>query len=173
MEEHLIVPVVQLLNAKPRFIPVGDSGLRDPGSVSWPLFPYCLEHDIPFSVSEGGLFTGGEPDVTRLLGADVVPRTAPLTPTLDPVMAAEALLTSPRWTEFLRFQTVGVGDRQKKLIRRQAIETLAPVYRPPDEFRPKSCCGDPSEAEWRQIVEEVRALGLRWDPARQDFIRSP
>jgi len=172
LDELLLVPVVQLLSAKPQFFPQDDSDVRDPGPGSWPRFPYCLEHDIPFLVSTGVSSVGPRPDVTRLLGADVVPRAAPLAPTLDPVEAAETLLTSPRWEEFLRFQSAGVGDRQKKTIRRQAIETLAPVYRPPDEFRPKSCCGDPSEAEWRQIVEEVRALGVHWDPAHQEFIRS-
>jgi hypothetical protein len=102
-----------------------------------------------------------------------------LTPTLDPVEAVEKLTASPRWEALLaasdRF-TPAPSRKQaaqlKLLMREQALQALAPVYTPPPDEPPQDCCKDPSEVRWARIVEEVRALRLRWDPARQDFVRS-
>jgi hypothetical protein len=91
----------------------------------------------------------------------------------------ETLVSSQRWESLLSAESIGImkqdaggAKRLRLLVRSQALEALAPVYRPPQDFYPKNCCEDPSEAEWRRVVEEVRALGIHWNAQLQEFVRS-
>jgi hypothetical protein len=147
-----------------------------PDSKGWPLFPFTLEQGLPFLVN--GLST---PPInpSRPAVASAALRDGALAPTLDPVAAVEELTASPRWEALLnasdRFNpptTRKQATQLKYLVRVQALQALAPVYTPPPDEPPQDCCKDPQEVRWVRIVEEVRALRLRWDPRRQDFIPS-
>jgi len=145
-----------------------------PDAKAWPLFPFTLEQGLPFLVNS---FSGGSLDLKKPGIADR--RAAPLEPALDPVEAVEQLLASPRWEALLTATdrvraplTRKEGTQLKFLVREQALQALASVYTPPPDEPPKDCCRDPQEVRWARIVEEVRALRLRWDPRRQDFVPS-
>lgn len=171
LNEFKILPVVQILGSAPSPFQLGAGGVEIPAS-DWPLFPLTVEGDVPFLVVLEYMLFGLPEDPVRRLGRDLVPPGKPLAPTLDPVEAADRLTSSPRWERILKGQSARGAVELKQRVRRQALEAVAPVYRPPDEYHANTCCEDPSEAAWRQVVDEVRGLGLRWDSARQDFIRS-
>lgn len=179
VDEYRLIPILQIHSKNPSRFGLGNAGVSDPGSETWPLFPMTLEGDVPFLVVREYTRMGQPEDVRRRLGAEFQLRPVPLAPVSDPVEAAEVLLQSPRWAALL-----GASDRSnpsltergardlKMMVRGQALEALAPLYRPPADESPKNCCEDPSETRWRQVVQEVRSLGIRWDPGRQDFVRS-
>ena len=175
-----ILPVVQLLGTSPAAFGLGPGGLGDPGPALWPLFPLTLEQGLPFLVEPQDLPGASPEEVLHRLGPGFTVRSSLLVPTGNPVEAAETLFHSPRWTALLEVsepghprQSVRGAKELRMLVRSQALEALAPVYRPPEDFIPKNCCEDPSEGAWREVVEQVRALGIRWDPERQDFVRPP
>jgi len=180
IDVYRILPVLQLLGPSPRAFGVGGAGgLADPGPALWPLFPLAVEQGVPFLVQTEYLAAGPGEDVSKRLGAALEVRAEPLEPAGNPAEAAEALMASPRWGALLEAsdpwnpkQTARGAKDLKMLVRTQALAALASVYRPPDDFVPKNCCEDPSEGAWRQVLEDVRALGVRWDPGRQDFVRS-
>ena len=179
VDEYRLFPIVQLHSRAPVPFKLGSSLVANPGVETWPLFPLVLEQDIPFSVVPGYDLAGKPEDVVGRLGSAFSLRSAPLVPAVNPVDAVEALTASPRWAALATAAEPWTPEQMlrgmkelKMLVRRQAIEALAPVYRPSEDEGPRNCCGDPSEADWRRVVEEVRALALRWDPARQDFVRS-
>jgi hypothetical protein len=174
-----ILPVVQLLGTKPVAFGLGSGGGADPGPALWPLFPLTVEEGLPFLVETQDHPAARPAEVLNRLGPDFTVRAGPLVPAGNPVDAADALFHSPRWTALLQAsdpgqprQSVRGAKELRMLVRNQALEALAPVYQPPEEFVPKNCCEDPSEGAWREVVEQVRALGIRWDPGRQDFVRS-
>ena len=145
-----------------------------PDATLWPHFPFTLEQGLPFLVNS---FSGGPLDLEKPAFADR--RVEPLAPAIDPVEAVELLTASPRWEALLTASdrlhaapTRKEATQLKYLVRVQALQALAPVYTPPPDEPPQDCCKDPQEARWARIVEEVRALRLRWDPTRQDFVRS-
>lgn len=179
LDEYRLFPIVQLHSRAPAPFKLGAALVAAPGADTWPLFPLVLEQDVPFSVVPGYDLGGKPEDVVGRLGSAFALRAAPLAPAVDPVAAVEALTASPRWAALAAAAEPWTPEQMtrgmkelKRLVRRQAVEALAPVYRPSEDDASGSCCGDPSEADWRRVVEEVRALGLRWDPARQDFVRS-
>jgi hypothetical protein len=182
LDEFRILPVVQLLyegrNGMPNFR-IGDGGLAVPGPDSWPLFPLALERDNPFFVVTGYSSAGAPASASEHLSLGDSLRSAPLSPAVDPIQAVEELTASPRWQALLNAadpdhpRTTRAGAEQLLwLVRREALHALEPIYTPPEEEPPAGCCKDPSEVQWRRIVDEVRALGIRWDPGLQDFIRS-
>jgi hypothetical protein len=187
-EEHLkygiqtarLLPVEWLVLANPplsrKEIVQFPDPLAMPDAKSWPLFPFTLEQGLPFLVN--GLSTPPL-DPSRPAVAAAALRAGPLMPSLDPVAAVEELTASPRWEALLnasdRFNpptTRKQAAQLKLLVRGQALQALAPVYTPPPDEPPQDCCKDPAEVRWTRIVEEVRDLHLRWDPVRQDFVRS-
>jgi hypothetical protein len=187
-EEHLkygiqterLLPVEWLVLARPPLsrqeIVQFPDPLAMPDAKSWPLFPFTLEEGLPFLVN--GLSTPPL-NPSRPAISEAALRVGLLTPTLDPVEAVEKLTASPRWEALLnasdRFNpptTRKQAAQLKLLVRAQALQALAPVYTPPPDELPQDCCKDPSEVRWARILEEVRALHLWWDPARQDFVRS-
>jgi hypothetical protein len=179
IDECRIFPVIQLLGTRPSPFLLGNGGVANPGSGTWPYFPLALERDIPFMVVSGYTLLGQPEDVIGRLGPPLALRSERLVPGGNPVEVAQMLTTSPRWEALLSAESAGIpkqdargAARLKWLVRSQALEALAPVYHRPDEYVPKNCCEDPSEASWRQMAEEVRALGIRWDRERQDFVRS-
>jgi hypothetical protein len=179
LDVNRLFAVIQLLCSNPSPFGLGDGGVAYPGPSTWPLFPMTLEGGVPFIVVTGYLLEGVAEDPVRRLGAGFTLGTEPLAPTMNPVEAVEALTSSPRWDALMTARdpyheapTNRQAKELKMLVRRQALEALASVYRPPEDFVPKNCCEDPSEGAWREVVEQVRALQLRWDPERQDFVRS-
>lgn len=150
--------------------------LAIPDPKIWPLFPFTLEEGLPFLVNT---FSVPPLDPSSPAFSDAALRPGPLAPALDPVEAVERLTASPRWEALLtasdRFHpspTRMEATQLKMLIREQALEALTPVYTPPADEPPRDCCKDPQEIRWTRIVGEVRALRLRWDASRQDFVRS-
>jgi hypothetical protein len=179
VDEFRLFPVVQLLGKRPSPFLLGNGGVADPGPDSWPQFPLTLEQDIPFMVVSGYSLGGKPEDIAGRLGPDFTLRAGPLIPGGNPVELLETLVSSQRWESLLSAESIGImkqdaggAKRLRLLVRSQALEALAPVYRPPQDFYPKNCCEDPSEAEWRRVVEEVRALGIHWNAQLQEFVRS-
>ena len=177
-EPARILPVAWFVFARPPLkrtsITQVPEVLPMPDATLWPLFPFTLEQGLPFLMNS---FRGGPLDLEKPALADR--RAEPLAPAIDPVEAVEQLTASPRWEALLtasdRFHpapTRKEATQLKYLVRVQALQALAPVYAPPPDEPPRDCCKDPSEVRWARIVEEVRALRLRWDPARQDFVPS-
>ncbi|MBV8880878.1 MAG: hypothetical protein JO332_12985 [Planctomycetaceae bacterium] len=172
IDEYRILPVVQLAGGKPSPFLLGDGGVEIPEASAWPLFPLTVEGDVPFLVVTDYQLAGRPEDVRARLGPELRVQGKPLSPSLNPVEAVERLTASARWALLLSGQSARRGVELKRRVRNQALEALAPIYRPPDEYSPRSCCEDPSEAAWREVVAEVRAMEIRWDPGRQDFVRS-
>jgi len=169
IDAYRLLPVVQLLAADPSPFVLGDGGVANPG---WRLFPLVVEEGVPFLVVTGYRLAGKAEAPDSRLKAGFAVSAGPWIPAVDPVEAVERLTASADWAALTRLQSAPQALELRRGIRRQALEALATVYRPPDDFSPRNCCEDPSEAAWRQVVQEVRALGIRWDPERQDFIRS-
>ena len=172
LDAFRIFPVIQLCGSNPSPFRLGAGGVRNPGAATWPLFPMILEQDVPFMVVTDYALGGLPEDPLGRLGPGRSLNPTVLAPVLDPVEAVEALTSSSRWEALAKEQPAREAVELKRRVRRQALEALAPVYRAPDDDARRSCCEDPAEAEWRQVVQEVRALGIRWDPQRQDFVRS-
>lgn len=179
LDARRLFPVIQLHCTNPSPFRLGDGGVAYPGPATWPLFPLTLEGDLPFLVVSGYTLFGVGEDPVRRLDEGFALRADPLAPTLDPVAAVESLTSSPRWAALLSARdpwreppSDREGKALKQWVRRQALQALSSVYRAPDEDVAKGCCEDPSEQAWRRVVDEVRALGIRWDPVRQDFVRS-
>src|SRR6185295_3498183 len=138
-----------------------------------------LEKDNPFIVVTGYFSTGPGSNAMEHLEAGDVVRPAPLAPSVDPVQAVEELTFSPRWEALINAtddhhpkQTREGAQSLLWLVRREALHAIDHLYTPPPPEDPADCCKDPSEVAWRRIVDEVRALGIRWDASRQDFVRS-
>jgi hypothetical protein len=152
-------------------------GSADPGAKPRPLFPLLLEEDQPFLLENT---PASLPDPARYSSGEFRMRPRPLSPGTDPVEAVERLTASPRWTALLNAAdgahprpTAQRATQLRLLVRRQALQALAPLYTPPSSDEPlQDCCKDPEEIRWTRIVQEVRALGIRWDAERQDFIRT-
>ncbi len=174
-----ILPVAWFVCAKP---PLKRTALGQvpeelplPDATLWPLFPFTLEQGLPFLMNS---FWGSGPlDFEKPAFSDR--RAGALAPALDPVEAVEQLTASPRWEALLTASdrlhpalTPKEATQLKYLVRVQALQALAPVYTPPPDDPPQDCCKDPSEVRWARIVDDVRALRLRWDPVRQDFVPS-
>lgn len=179
LDEYRLFPVVQLLSTKPSPFRLGNPGVAEPGPATWPLFPLALEGDLPFMVVTGYQLEGKAEDILGRLGSGFSLRARLLVPGSDPIEAAETLLSSSCWQALLEAESGGIPrqDRQgakrlKMLIRSQALEAVATAYRPQENASPPDCCEDPDDSAWRRVVAEVRALGLRWDARRQDFVRS-
>ncbi|HLY12432.1 MAG TPA: hypothetical protein VKW04_24225 [Planctomycetota bacterium] len=172
LDAFRILPVLQLHSADPSPFERGDGRIVDPGRAAWPLYPMVLEQDLPFLVALGDRRIETPEELSGRLGGTLALRHAPLAPTANPVEAVETLTASPRWQALATAQHPRDTVELKRGIRRQALEAIAPVYHPPDDYAPKTCCEDPSDAAWREVVEQVRALNLHWDPQAQDFIRS-
>lgn len=172
LDVNRLFPVLQLHSSQPSPFRLGAGGVRNPGAAAWPLFPVILEQDLPFMVVTDYILGGKPEDPVGRLGPGFLLKATPLAPARNPVEAVEALTSSSRWEALVKENPGREAVESKRLVRRQALAALAPVYRAPEEYTRRSCCEDPAEAEWRQVVEEVRALGIRWDPERQDFIRT-
>jgi len=179
IDETRLFPVLQIHSTSPTPFRLGDGGISHPGGATWPLFPIVLEGDLPFIVVTDYLRNGKGEDPSGRLGPGFALRPTLLSPTTNPVEAVEALTASSRWVALLEASdsenpkaTAQKAKQLKQLIRSQALEALAPIYTPPDDEPLLDCCKDPDEIRWTRVVGEVRALGIRWDPGRQDFIRT-
>jgi len=179
LDETRLFPVLQIHSTSPSPFRLGAGGVSNPGAATWPLFPLVLEGDLPFIVVMDYFRAGKGEDPSGRLGPGFVLRAAPMSPGTNPVEAVEALTASSRWVALLEASdsenpkpTAQRAKQLRQLIRSQALEALAPIYSPPPDEPLQDCCKDPDEIRWTRVVQEVRALGIRWDPGRQDFIRT-
>lgn len=151
-----------------------DGGL--PEAAQWPLDPMAVLGDVPFMLG-GRIDMGGAPEQpsshinwARRHG---VIRDEALRPTMNPLLAAEAILSSPQFqqlgeyareeaTEQLRAQAYAMVGKLLEPTGAEARSELEEVIHPFDELE--------AEIEWRARVEESAALGIKWDAKREAFV---
>jgi len=138
---------------------------------SWPLFPLSVTGDFPFTLAEQGsmAYPGDERLLDYYDDRRTRLRALPLSPTINPVEAADELTNSQAW------RALGLSPEEETwkrgAVRRQALRMLAPLLRLPPEDWPGGIVG-PSEQRWREISGEAARREIRWDPQGQRFVVS-
>jgi hypothetical protein len=146
--------------------------LKRSEGMFWPLFPLTLEDDFPFSVVRmaGGTSSPVEEALSRFKDDRIRIRSRLYSPNQNPVKAADQLIASERWKDLQVSPSQNL--QAKAYVRRQAIRALRPLLTlSPDVVLEEPSSGL-SEIQWTEIVEQTRQRGIRWDVARQEFIRT-
>lgn len=178
LQTDRLLPVAWLVFEKPPFGPrqygLEPRPMAIPDPALWPLFPFTAEEGVPFVLGE---VVASSIDPAKYAAGTLRPGL--LAPAVDPAEAVERLVSSRAWQILLTttdalhpLMTRKEATQLTHLVREQALRAVAPFYTPPPDEDPQDCCKDPQDVRWARIREEVRALRLRWDPDRQDFVRS-
>jgi hypothetical protein len=99
-----------------------------PNRNDWPLFPLCVENDIPFCMVEGYFQPVDTHSIDEFLDrCETVGaiRKAPLNPTSTPLQAVEALASSERWRR--RYADKESSEKELGLLRVQGMRASAPL----------------------------------------------
>lgn len=175
VEQEVIFWIIRLLFEPVSLrdsIPVPAIGMHllspdDPESALWPLNPMELVNDIPFMVGTPSGFDGEYESPTVHISRIRVPcviREHPLSPTLNPLVAAEMLLSSPK------FQRLGNLDRKSAIesIRKQALAMVPDLLEP---LPVRRFFDNPSDnTVWQERLAKARALRIEWDPQADRFV---
>lgn len=175
VEQEVIFWIIRLLFepvALGDAIPVPGIGMHllnreAPESALWPLNPMEVVNDIPFMVGRPYGFEGEYESPALHIARIRIPcvlREHPLSPTLNPLVAAEMLLSSPK------FKRLGNLDRKSAIesIRKQALAMVPDLLEPLPERR---FFDDPSDnTVWQERLAKARALRIEWDPQADRFV---
>lgn len=150
-----------------------------------PAFPLVVQDGIPFWLGRGWML-GGMPGTPSQVLAYVTERevfaSKPLTPTCDPVTAAERLLASATWkgvdTTARAFSADGkplpeygrIELREAVII--QALRALPPDMRP-IRIRSAKSGTNIDEESWAAVKKAVVERRVRWDASKRTFIADP
>lgn len=173
IDEYRILPIVQLLfespaGSMPPFA-LGAGDLAPPEPPHCPLFPLVLSQDVPFMLVTGYTLAGIPEMAADRLKLKLGPiRSAPLSPRVTALEAADDLIRSEAWAA-LGLQA-GQAGRKRWELRRQALRALSTVFAPRPEETTNDCCVDPTETQWRATVARASSSGVLWSPEIQDFI---
>jgi hypothetical protein len=150
-----------------------------------PLFPLIVQDGIPFWLGRGWMLGGvpGTPgQVLHQVGDNGVLTKQPLTPTCDPVTAAEHLFTSAAWkgmdTTARAFNMDGTPVPEyghlelREAVIIQALRALPPDMRPAKIRSAKSGTNIDEEA-WAAAKKAVIERHVRWDGPKKVFIADP
>lgn len=162
---------------------------HDPRLV--PRFPLVLIEDIPLNLVDGYLFTGVLPSPLGHIAyfrEHGRLRARPLAPPSRPLDVMARLEASPQWLwerpyrtderrPFVRDGVVRMEARWLEegmiLLREQLLRLVASVY-PVKTDKDGSLLQyrDDADEIWRKAVQEVGRMRLRWDPDRNDYVRT-
>jgi len=173
VDEYRILPIVQVLFESPRgWMPpfvLGGPDVDSPGTDLWPLFPLAVVQDVPFMVVSGYFLAGVPQEAEDHLRINLGPlRSAPLSPRLTALEAADELTHSAAW-KALKLQPGNVG-RKTWQMRTQALSSMESVFALRPDEKSNDCCVDPTETQWRAAVDRAKGAGIVWSPEIQDFI---
>jgi hypothetical protein len=137
---------------------------------NWPQFPWAVVHDVPFQIQFFDEL--GEQGYEIPLHLDWVERHCvlreePLQPSVNPLVAAEIILSSPQVSALEGFDR----EQVESALRDQAMSMVEGLL-PPIEFPRGSFGGWDTEAQiqWHDRVEQSIELGITWDEERQEFV---
>jgi hypothetical protein len=138
---------------------------NSPEAHFWPLNPIELVEGIPFMVGRR-IGLGGHPEHPsshiQWARRHGVIRDEPLIPTKNPLAAAEALLTSPRFRQLDEWARESGTDS----IRSQALAMIGDLVKPlPKKHRTKS----QQNLDWADRLAEAEKLQIHWDPKQEKF----
>ncbi|MES2787980.1 MAG: hypothetical protein V4719_00050 [Planctomycetota bacterium] len=143
-------------------------GHNEPDAPLWPLNPLETVGDVPFMVGTEYCFDG-EYESPQLhlqkIRFPCVVREELMHPTIDPLSAAERILTSPK------FKRLKDHDREQatKLIRFQALAMLPGLVQPMGKDRDDDDLNN--DAEWAVRLAEVKELHITWEVASERFVQ--
>ncbi len=136
-------------------------------NVAWPIRPMATARDIPFMVGRTIPGRSGIPDHpsshihwARLHG---VLRDEPITPSANPVLAAEEIFNSPR---FELLQDYELGNARAS-ARRQAVAMLQGVV---EDLPPLGFYDSLADEQWQELLERTSKMDIRWDAEQQKFV---
>jgi hypothetical protein len=135
----------------------------------WPRDPMEISDDIPWLLGHG-LGLGGVPwdpltDLVWLRRHGVL-RDSPLRPADNPLESAERLMNEPRFVR-LSASTKKIAQNQ---LKEQAHAMVADLLQPIGKNR----WGEIDvEANWEQLLEESKTIGLFWDGENQSYAIKP
>ena len=148
---------------------------RPPSWKAVPRFPIALEKDVPLLLVVGYRLEGAPLDAKhelRFVRQHGKIRIRPLAPPNEPLSAADDLVKSPKW---LYTDKPGLGKHRygQAMIRNQLLRLVQPVYRPTVTARESDLdiVSDVSHARWTGIVREFSRLEVRWDSARNCYVK--
>lgn len=134
-----------------------------------PRFPITLEEDIPFKLVTGYSLAGEpEPPERHLeyFREHGVLRARPLSPSATPFATLDALAQSNRWL----FKVQGDDERGRLYLAEQIVRMFDSVYRlEPGESRELLPWGQREAAKRKRILDEMTALKVRWETAKNDY----
>ena len=152
---------------------------KDPARV--PRFPMAVIDDIPLMFVNGYLLAGRASrmeDVAAFYQVHGQLRKSPLVPSNDPLAAFRHLTNSPQWIygDTNLQQTNGFWPpaevaREESMIKDQLLRLVDSVCRVPSGIHgDPSLWGLPPEPSWENVVSNVAALKIRWDPGQNDYV---
>jgi len=160
----------------------GDEDPQD--RMIWPLSPMDIVEDVPFMIG-CRINMGGSPEhpASHILWArrHGVIRDQPLVPSTNPLAAAEAILSSPRFKQLDEVSRKDATDS----IRRQALAMVKGIIEPIDEpdceeapavdddnapAEEPEVVVDPQADEWKARFLQATKLKIHWDSKREAFV---
>lgn len=158
---------------------------KDPqGRMNWPLSPMDIIDDVPFMLGRQ-IAMGGQPEHPsshiRWARRHGVIRDLPLVPSANPLSAAEAILSSPRFKQLDDFSRNDATNS----IRGQALAMVKGIIEPIDEpdreddpevgednapVEEPEVVVDPHADEWKARLQQATKLKIRWDSKREAFV---
>jgi hypothetical protein len=142
------------------------------------VYPLVLQDDIPFCAISGYILGGLPEDPMCYLEscrAEGQFRAKPLSPTSDPIRAAEDLITSGitahmhSWgnppSRLAEFERANVAGR----IRAEALSAAGNVLGSPRQWTDLQKGDDLTEDDWTEITAKAKKLKTLWDPVLADF----
>ncbi|HWB58484.1 MAG TPA: hypothetical protein VG733_03290 [Chthoniobacteraceae bacterium] len=136
----------------------------------FPLFPLAMVDGIPFNLVN----EPGRGAIRKPVGAQMAYfqsngkwRGHPLMPSNDPLGALDKLAASPEW----KLSGPGPGQR-KQLLANEILQSIDSIYRTePDDDGNRLPGDDFDEKRWEQIEKDVAALHIKWDAAKNIYVR--
>lgn len=140
---------------------------ESPESVLWPINPMEMIGDVPFVVGTRSIMDGeyGYP-VAHIQYARLhcVMRDHPLSPTMNPLAAADTILSSPK---FRRLDEYKIKEATES-IRNQALAMVSEILKPLPDVQDE----DHTEAdiEWKARLAEAQKMNIVWDAKAERFV---
>jgi len=137
----------------------------DADAPLWPLEPIDLVDDIPFMVGRPGSASLAELPYSHIEWAQrhCVIREEPLRPTNNPLVAAEKLLGSRKFSRLDEYVT----DGATRIIKSQAVTMVAGILEPLPERRRNAA---KAQEDWETRLKTAEELGIAWSEKEERFI---